>query len=119
MFFSGPMLGFCQGLRKFSVYRRSMVKNATGRVELGEALYLGDISGIFGKSSCSELERWKQLSHPVSHVILLPGVPEFSLEVGDILRLGERDFFLNAVPCDIGDLGHWTQLYCEERGDLS
>lgn len=116
--FGTSFLATGKGVMIFQVLRRSPQKSSGGRVLLGEMEALGEIRGSLAKSRGSEKERWKQLSHPVSHVVILRGVPEISLRVGDVLRLGEREFLLNALPYDVGDLGHWTQLYCDERRDL-
>lgn len=118
MFSTAVMWGAGMGMRWFQVYRQVAVKSVTGRMLSGEGQYLGEILGTFGKTRGAETERWKQLSHPLSHVIVVRGNLPFPLQVGDVLRLEGREFLLNAVPYDIGELGHWTEIYCEERGDL-
>lgn len=102
----------------FSVYRGGSQITLSGRVLQGEAEFLGEMQGILARSRGTEKERWRQLSHPISHLIIVRGVPNIHLRVGDVLRHQGRDFILNAIPYDVGGLGHWTELYCDERRDL-
>ncbi len=118
MFSTAVMWGASLGKRWFRVFRPCAVKTGTGRVLSGEGQCLGEILGTFAKARGSETERWKQLAHPVSHVIVVRGKLPFPLQVGDVLRCEGREFLLNVVPYDVGELGHWTEIYCEERYDL-
>lgn len=102
----------------FEVFRSQSTISCSGRVLQDTPKFQGEIRGILAKSRSTENVRWKQLSHPVSHVIIVRGIPSIPVMVGDILRWQGRDFLVNAVPYDIGGIGHWTELYCDERRDL-
>ncbi|MFI3254452.1 MAG: hypothetical protein R3Y63_08985 [Eubacteriales bacterium] len=116
--FGTSFLATGKGVMIFQVLRRSPQKSSGGRVLLGELEELGEIRGSLAKSRGTVENQNKQVTHPVSHVIIVKGVPEIALQVGDVLRHGGRDFILNTIPYDVGALGHWTELYCEERRDL-
>lgn len=55
---------------------------------------------------------YRQISHPVSHVISHEGAP--IAKAGDRLVNGNRVFYVQGVDCP-GDLGIWTLYYCEEK----
>ncbi len=119
MFGSAVMLATGNEVQVFTVYRSPSEKTTGGRVCQGKREWMGEIKAVLSQSRATEKERWKQLSHPVSHVLVVRGTPSISVEIGDVLSSQGREFIVNAVPYDIGGLGHWTQIYCEERRDLT
>lgn len=107
----------------FEVWRTSSVTTDMGRVLQNSPKKVGELRGTLAVATSSEKERWGQLSHPVSHKVILRGVPEISLLVGDILRWEScgamRELILNKIPYDVGGLGHYILIYGDERRDLS
>ncbi len=119
MFGSAVMLATGKALQTFALYRCAPQKTTGGRVVQGERELLGEIKAVLSQSRATEKERWKQLAHPVSHVLIVRGTPPITVEIGDILACHGREFIVNAVPYDVGNLGHFTQIYCDERRDLT
>lgn len=107
----------------FQVFRAVAVTTEMGRVLHNVSEEIGKISGVLAEASSYEKERWRQLSYPVSHKVILSGHPSFLLEVGDVLRwesgTGTREMILNGIPYDVGNLGHYLIIYGNERRDLS
>lgn len=110
-------------ITSFSVLRSSSVTTEMGRVLQNVSEEIGKISGVLAVASTTEKERWGQLSYPVTHKVIVTGVPPFSLEVGDVLRWGSgsgtREMILNGIPYDVGNLGHYLLVYGNERRDLA
>jgi hypothetical protein len=59
------------------------------------------------------------LTHPVTHKIIVQGRPAFEIKSGYIFERAGRRFFMQELPYNIGDLGHWTIFYCSERTDIN
>lgn len=107
-----------QALKQFEVFRTTKTRTQSGRAMQGEEAQIGELKGILAQAKPEEKERWRQLSHPVTHKIIQEGKPDFQVRPSDILRHGHRKFYISAIPYDVGGLGHWSIYYCEERSDL-
>lgn len=75
----------------------------------------GSLIGTLAKADPSEVDRWKQLQHPITHTIEQPGSPK--AKPGDRLSLGGRVFLIQGID-DCGGLGLATLYFAEERNDL-
>lgn len=107
-----------QELRPFAVYRNGERKTESGRVVMNGAEFVGEIRGILSAAKPAEIERWRQLEHPVTHKIIQQGVPPFEIRPGDSIVHGERRYIVQADPYNPGGINHWTIYYCDERSDL-
>lgn len=103
----------------FHVYRPSSQRSPMGRVMWGQWDTLGSRRGILAQASTAEKERWRQLTHPVSHKVIFQGAFDFELCVGDILQGSGVELVLSAIPYNIGGFGDWFILYCHQRLDLN
>lgn len=74
-----------------------------------------ELEGVLADATASDLEKWKQLQHPISHTIVQAGPPKAKAE--DKLILDERIFQIHAVD-DCDGLGITTIYYAEERTDV-
>lgn len=119
MFLSGPMMLPGGGQLNLTAYRYTSTTTQSGRVVKGDSVELGGIKGILASANALEKERWKQLSHPVSHKIIQKGIPDFELKAGDFFVYGVKKYHISAVPDNVGGLNHFTIYYCEERSDLA
>lgn len=72
------------------------------------------IKAILAEADPREKERWRQLSHPISHTIVHKGSPMANTE--DRLIFGGRMFYIQGID-EPGSLGLWTIYYAEERFD--
>ncbi len=72
------------------------------------------IRAVLAEAKPEEKERWRQLQHPISHVITQKGRPK--AKEGDRLIFENRIFYIQGVD-EPGALGLWTIYYAEERKD--
>ena len=105
-----------QIFEKFLVTAKITRLNDSGRsvVEFkptGEVLF-----GVVSSAEPKEVERWKTLSHTVTHVII-QHLGRVKAKVGDCLIKGEKFYLVQAID-DPAGLGQFTIYYCEERFDL-
>ena len=108
-----------QELRKFTVYRDGEHKTASGRVIMSdEPEKIGEIKAILAAAKPEEIERWRQLEHPVTHKIIQQGVAPFEIRPGDSITHGDRQYIVQAAPYNPGGINHWTIYYCDERSDV-
>ncbi len=107
-----------QELRAFDVYRNGEHKTASGRIISNGGERLGEIRAVLAAAKPEEIERWRQLEHPVSHKIIQQGVPPFEVKPGDSLVQGNRRYIVQTVPYNPGGINHWTIYYCDERSDV-
>ena len=110
-----------QELRDFTVSRPDTKTRSTenGREGLTNGYKnTGTIKAILASARPDEIERWRQLDHPITHKIIMQRKPTFEILPGDIFERAGRRFYNQAIPNDVGDLGHWTIFYCEERADI-
>lgn len=117
MFAGNVMLMPGQELRPFDVLRPEARENERGQEVICGYEPLGNIRAILAKAKPEEIERWKQLNHPVTHKIIMQHKPPFEVRPGDIFERAGRRFYTQAMPHDPGDLGHYTIFYCDERSD--
>lgn len=87
--------------------------SSRGRVTSGFEK-VGTISAVLSETKTNEIERFRQLSHPVTHTIVQSGSPK--AQVGDRLIFENRIFIIQGVD-NPGSLGLWTIYYAEERKD--
>ena len=106
-----------QELRMFTVYRDSEHKTASGRIIMNGPEQRGEIKAILAAAKPEEIERWRQLEHPVTHKIIQQGVAPFEIKPGDYIVRGGSRYIVQTAPYNPGDLNHWTIYYCEERSD--
>lgn len=106
-----------QELREFEVYRSGELINVNGRVTLNGETKLGKIKAILAAARPEEVNRWKQIEHPVSHKIIQQGIAPFKIKPGDYFVRGEKRYINRTDPYNPGDIHHWTIYYCDERSD--
>jgi hypothetical protein len=106
-----------QEQREFAVLRPEGRENQRGQELVNGFTPVGTIRAILAQAKPEEKERWKQLNHPVTHKIIMQHRPPFDIRPGDIFERAGRRFYMQAVPYDPGDIGHWTVFYCDERSD--
>ena len=135
MFTGNVMLLPGMEIRTFTVYRPERRDTELGRTLRDSEKKIGKILAILAAASPEEKERWRQLEHPITHKIImryattyeiLPGdvfeyepQPTFGLQAPEQYERKVRRFYNQAVPYDIGDIGHWNIFYCEERTSLN
>lgn len=106
-----------QELREFTVLTPDTRTTANGR-EIGNGYKeIGKIKGILAEAKPAEIERWRQLQHPITHKIIQQGVFGGKIKAGDVLELNGRRFYLQAQPHNPGGIDRWTIYYCDERSD--
>lgn len=107
-----------QELKQFTIYRSGMVQSSSGRVLQNQLEEVGQISGVLAVARPEEISRWNQLAHPVTHKVVVRSTLPFPFRSGDVLKIGEKSLIVSAEPYDVGGLGHFTIIYCNERSDL-
>ena len=73
------------------------------------------LNGCLSEAKTMEIERWKQLQHPITHTIVVRGCV-CNVQVGDRLVLGGRRFYVQGID-NICALYIYTQVFAEERSD--
>ena len=106
-----------QELRRFEVFRQTEHKTAGGRITYDDEKLLGEIKGILAAAKPQEMERWRQMEHPVTHKIIQQGVAPFEIRAGDTIVRGDKRYTVQTAPYNPGGINHWTIYYCEERSD--
>lgn len=106
-----------QELREFSVLKPDTRSTENGREINNDYKATGKFKGILAEAKPTEIERWRQLGHPVTHKVIQQGTFA-GISAGDVLELGQRRFYIQAQPYDPGGISHWTIYYCEERNDV-
>lgn len=107
-----------QELREFAVYRDTDTRTTSGRITSGGRELLGLVRAVLAAAKPEEIERWRQLEHPVTHKIIQQGAAQFTIRSGDSLMCGESRYIVQTAPYNPGGLNHWTIYYCEERSDV-
>jgi len=119
MFTGSLMLRPGQELREFTVSRPETRGTDNGREGLtNEFQEVGKVRAILAQAKPEEVQRWKQLNHPITHKIIMQKKPPFDIRPGDIFERDGKRYYHQMTPYDLGDLGHWTIFYCDERGDV-
>ena len=106
-----------QELRRFEVYRDGEHTTASGRVISNGRESLGSIKAVLAAAKPEEIERWRQLEHPVTHKIIQQGTAPIEIKPGDSLVQGNRRYIVQTAPYNPGGINHWTIYYCDERSD--
>lgn len=75
-----------------------------------------EILGVVSSAEPREIERWKSLSHEISHVVI-QHLGRIKAKVGDMLIKADKKFLVQAID-DPAGLGQFYILYCLERFDL-
>ena len=70
---------------------------------------------VLAEAKPTEIERFRQLNHPITHTITQQGRPRAKPK--DRLIHGGRIFYVQGVD-EPGELGLWTIYYAEERIDV-
>jgi len=108
-----------QELREFTVLRPETRGTANGREGItNQHETIGTIRAILAQAKPEEVQRWRQLGHPITHKIIMQHKPSFDIRPGDIFERAGRRFYHQMTPYDIGDIGRWTIFYCSERADI-
>ena len=118
MFMSAMRMTPGIALQTFTVYRDGEHRTASGRVISNGAEPIGEIRATLAAAKPEEIQRWRQLEHPVSHKIIQQWTAAFEVRPGDSLVCGERRYIVRTVPYNPGGLNHWTIYYCDERSDV-
>lgn len=85
--------------------RKETVFRATGRM----------INGVLSDAKTQEIQRWKELQHPITHTIVQKDGPALA-KAGDRLVHGNKYFFVQGTD-DASMLGMFVLYYVEERSD--
>ena len=118
MFTGAVFLNPGQEIREFIVIRTGNRETENGRELRNAETPIKSIRAILAKATSEEIDRWKQLGHQVSHKIIQQGTATFDILPGDIFERAGRKFYNQGMPNNIGDLGHWTIYFCDERSDV-
>lgn len=118
MFMGAMRMGPGTGLQTFTIFRDGEHKTASGRIVSNGAEPIGEIRAVLAAAKPEEIQRWRQLEHPVSHKIIQQGAAAFEIRPGDSLVCGERRYIVQTAPYNPGGLNHWTIYYCDERSDV-
>lgn len=106
-----------QELRDFTILEPDTRTTDNGREVNNGFKEVGKIKGILAEAKPTEIERWRQLEHPITHKIIQRGNSPVKIEAGYALEYAGRRFYVQAQPHNPGDLNQWTIYYCEERSD--
>ena len=107
-----------QELRTFTIRREGERKTASGRVISNGAEPIGEVRAVLAAARPKEIQRWRQLEHPISHKIIQRGTAAVDVRPGDSLVCENRRYIVQAAPYNLGGLNHWTIYYCDERSDI-
>lgn len=101
--------------KDFWIEKKATATTTYGRTtgEYGEGS-AEHVLAVLAGATTAEIERFKQIEHPISHTITHWGRPK-AVE-GDRLIHGSRVFYIQGVD-DPGDVGVCTIYYAEERSD--
>lgn len=102
---------------EYKIYRRSSDTNLRGRVTYTiEDELVGTLYGSVSAAHQSEVERFKQVGHPVSHTIVVhcPTVAG----VGDVLKRGDDVYHVEGKD-DLAGLGAFFVLYLNKEEGVS
>ena len=111
-----------QELREFEVSEMETQGTERGREGLaGGYRKIGEIRAVLARARAEEVQRWRQLNHPITHRLIMRGAPPFEILSGYRLHQKdtEQDFYVTNLPYDPGGLGHFTIIYLNDRRDVS
>lgn len=109
-------------LRPRMIFEKLVVAEKVSRIDdrrrqVVEFKPTGDvIFAVVSSAEPKEIERWKSLSHEVTHEVLQHR-GRIKANVGDMLIKADKKFLVQAVDNPAG-LGEWTIYYCQERFDI-
>ena len=101
--------------RKFLVEKKNTELRDTGRKDTVFKATGRIVIGVLSDAKPSEIQRWKELQHPITHTIVQAGGPTLA-KAGDRLVHGSRYFFVQGTD-DPSMLGAFSLYYVEERSD--
>ena len=101
--------------RDFIVERKMTTTNEIGRKRSEFKPTGGVIIGVLSDAKTSEIQRWKELQHPITHTIVQKNGKIMAKEGDRLIRDG-RYFFVQGVD-DASMLGAFILYYVEERRD--
>ena len=108
-----------QELREFTVYKPDTRETENGRAGMVNGfVIIGTVRAILAVAKPEELQRWRQLNHPVTHTVIMQRAPPFEVLPGYVFETSGRRFHNMTMPDNIGGLGHWTIFHCDERNDV-
>lgn len=120
MFTRPVMLRAGQELREFVVLKPERRDTESGRAGLtNQFVAIGKVRAILAQAKPDEIQRWRQLNHPITHKIIMQRLPDFPIMPGYIFEWNGRRFYHTEIPYNVGDIGHWSIFYCNERADAS
>lgn len=96
-----------QTLDKFGRPKSNFEFKATGKI----------IRGVIANAKASEIEKWKQNQHLITHTIV-QRFGEVQAKEGDRLVKGSRFFYVVGVD-DVAIRGYFVLYYVEERNDAT
>ena len=109
-----------QEMREFTVFRPETRGTERGREGLtNRHTEVGTIRAILAQAKPEEVQHWRQLNHPITHKIIMQGKPSFDIRPGDTFEREGKRYYHQASPYNVGDLGHWSIFYCDERSDVA
>lgn len=117
-----PFLRPGEGYKRFSVKKLGKAKNTNGRVQKAGYEAAGTIIGILATASQKEIEKWKQLGHPITHKIVQRGVQNAAVATNYLVlsETGKKDrYFYIQGASNPGELNHLMRYFVEERNDLN
>ena len=101
--------------RQFLVEEKTTELRDTGRKETAFKGTGKIICGVLSDAKPSEIQRWKELQHPITHTVVQKD-GEILSKAGDRLVHGGRYFYVQGVD-DPSMLGVFVLYYVEERSD--
>lgn len=105
-------------VRDFTVLRLDTHETEKGREVVNGYTTVGTLRATLASAKPEEIERWRIINHPITHKIIMQYKPAFDILPGDIFERAGRRFYNQFIPNNVGDLGHWTIFYCDERTDV-
>ena len=110
-----------QGFKTFTVKKLGKAVNTNGRVQKAGYEDVGNIIGILATADQKEMEKWKQLGHPITHKVVQVGVANFAAATNCLVlsETGKKDrYFYVQGTGDPGELHHMMRYFVEERNNL-
>ena len=101
--------------RDFIVERKTTSTNEIGRKHSTFEPTGGIVCGVLSDAKTAELQRWRELNHPITHTIVQKNGKIMAKE-GDRLVRDSRIFYVQGVD-DASMLGAFILYYVEERRD--
>ena len=111
-----------QGFKKFMVKKKSKPLTESGRPTSGGYTDIGSIIGTLATANQSEIEKWKQEGHPITHKIVQQGVKNAAKATNYLVlsEKGKKDrYFYIQGTSNPGELNHMMRYFVEEREDLT